>query len=90
MSICASWGILYNSAMYHAWNYQCECQIGKVGPDFFKLDSMLVGFDTGISVKSDDVGVGIFQCDKCFEYFWLHINYEMAKFFRRSAPQWPK
>jgi hypothetical protein len=87
--IIKPWGISWSPDMYHGMDHECRCQ----NPLPFNIQArvpLLVGFSTDGPQRSDRVGIAIFQCDKCFEYFWFHIGKIIYDRFKRDAPQWGK
>ncbi|MBA3733260.1 hypothetical protein H0W91_02695 [Patescibacteria group bacterium] len=90
MSEFKSWGVTYSSDMYHGMDHSCHC--GAEFPFQTQLRAnLIVGFtQTAGPQRSDRGGIAIFECPKCFEYFWFHLGVSSPKVYKMFAPKWPK
>lgn len=89
-----SWGVRYNSSIYYAGNYRCEC--GK----FSLLDlgywNHIVGFDSSVPLPEDScaldpkIGGLIYRCPSCHELLWNHVLQSVAKQNMRKCDAWPQ
>lgn len=83
------WGVSWNSQMQYASDYMCKCRTRS--DTLLERMDLLVGFDTGgpLSKKGSSVqGVGIFQCNVCYEYFWYHFTQNVVDFIKNHTTKW--
>jgi hypothetical protein len=83
-----SWGVdIYG--VPHSWDFCCEnrkCEGWSILGASDEVVKRVVGFSLAINPPAV-----IYQCPKCFEYFWVHSSGEYHfKFLIKFCPNWPK
>lgn len=89
MSEQKSWGVSWNSQMYHSVLGECICR-EQMSCDPIEEAKQMVGFTKNDGPqKIDRGGIGIFECATCFEHLWFHLPLSLH-IYKKYSPQWPK